>query len=408
MRRQQKIYDAGGERIVSQELTRSYGDANVDRGDYADAPHMDYAALRTSMEYAVKKAYEQLGVHYEGSDTVAAMTKPRKAGDLPGDSAVGEETRRFFYHKDHLGGTSIVTDKDGNAVQRLTYLPYGEVFTDALVDSSFVSPYKFTGKELDEETGLYYFGARYYNPRYSLWYGTDPLQEKYPGVSAYAYCMGNPVNTVDPDGRLMIFINGQHGGSGGSSAYWSGLDKILMNNFNDHKHIYYDGALGGWSATFSWHSNLSQSNRREAGREKGLQQASYLMSKLSEGEKIRVVTHSMGAAYAKGFIEGFIEYVQSTMEIAKASDLFEFELDLAPFQPTQQNAVKDVKTYVVQHKYDLTAGTKKLPGAERKKTGREDVIMHDKSFLYQGFIEEHSVESFTIEEINKVFQSDEK
>ena len=81
---------------------------------------------------------------------------------------------------------------------------------------------------------------------------------------------------------------------------------------------------------------------------------------------------------------------------------------MAPFQPTQQNAVKDVKTYVVQHKYDLTAGTKKLPGAEHKKTGREDVIMHDKSFLYQGFIEEHSVESFTIEEINKVFQSDEK
>ena len=202
MRRQQKIYDAGGERIVSQELTRSYGDANVDRGDYADAPHMDYAALRTSMEHAVKKAYEQLGVHYEGSDTVAAMTKPRKAGDLPGDSAVGEETRRFFYHKDHLGGTSIVTDKDGNAVQRLTYLPYGEVFTDALVDSSFVSPYKFTGKELDEETGLYYFGARYYNPRYSLWYGTDPLQEKYPWVSSYCYTIGNPVIYYDEDGRI--------------------------------------------------------------------------------------------------------------------------------------------------------------------------------------------------------------
>lgn len=54
------------------------------------------------------------------------------------------------------------------------------------------------------------------------------------------------------------------------------------------------------------------------------------------------------------------------MEIANASNLFEFELDLAPFQPAQQNAVKDVKTYVVQHKYDLTAGTKDLPGAERK------------------------------------------
>lgn len=118
------------------------------------------------------------------------------------------------------------------------------------------------------------------------------------------------------------------------------------------------------------------------GRKKGRQQASYLLSKLSEGEKIKVVTHSMGAAYGKGFIEGFIEYAQNIMEIANASNLFEFELDLAPFQPAQQNAVKDVKTYVVQHKYDLTAGTKDLPGAKRKEPEREDVIMHDKSFLY--------------------------
>ena len=237
MRRQQKIYDAGGERIVSQELTRSYGDANVDRGDYADAPHMDYAALRTSMEHAVKKAYEQLGVHYEGSDTVAAMTKPRKAGDLPGDSAVGEETRRFFYHKDHLGGTSIVTDKDGNAVQRLTYLPYGEVFTDALVDSSFVSPYKFTGKELDEETGLYYFGARYYNPKYVLWYGTDPLQEKYPWVSSYCYTMGNPVKLVDLEGEEPIYSkNGDYLGSSregftGQIYVYYGKEKVNFSKY---------------------------------------------------------------------------------------------------------------------------------------------------------------------------------
>ena len=47
-------------------------------------------------------------------------------------------------------------------------------------DISWVSPYKINGKELDEETGLYYYGARYYDPRLSMWYGTDPMQEKYP------------------------------------------------------------------------------------------------------------------------------------------------------------------------------------------------------------------------------------
>ena len=62
-------------------------------------------------------------------------------------------------------------------------------------------PYKFNGKELDEETGLYYYGARYMQPIASVWYGVDPLTEKYTNVSGYTYCLGNPVKLVDSDGR---------------------------------------------------------------------------------------------------------------------------------------------------------------------------------------------------------------
>ena len=62
-------------------------------------------------------------------------------------------------------------------------------------------PYKFNGKELDEETGLYYYGARYMNPRTSLWYGVDPLAEKYVSVGGYEYCVGNPVKFVDFNGK---------------------------------------------------------------------------------------------------------------------------------------------------------------------------------------------------------------
>ena len=64
-------------------------------------------------------------------------------------------------------------------------------------------PYKFNGKELDEETGLYYYGARYMNPVASIWYGVDPLAEKYPNMGAYTYCLGNPVKLVDPDGQAV-------------------------------------------------------------------------------------------------------------------------------------------------------------------------------------------------------------
>ena len=66
--------------------------------------------------------------------------------------------------------------------------------------------YKFNGKELDTETGLYYYGARYYNPRISQFYATDPLAEKYPNFSPYTYTADNPVMLVDPNGLYITKI----------------------------------------------------------------------------------------------------------------------------------------------------------------------------------------------------------
>jgi len=63
--------------------------------------------------------------------------------------------------------------------------------------------YKFNGKEQDEATGFYYYGARYYEPSLSRWLSTDPLAEKYQGFSPYNYTLNNPINLVDPDGRVV-------------------------------------------------------------------------------------------------------------------------------------------------------------------------------------------------------------
>ena len=90
-------------------------------------------------------------------------------------------------------------------MQFACYLPYGEALADEHTVTD-TQPYKFSGKELDSETGLYYFGARYYNPKLALWYGVDPLAEKYPGVSSYVYCMDNPINAFDPDGQDVVFM----------------------------------------------------------------------------------------------------------------------------------------------------------------------------------------------------------
>jgi len=62
------------------------------------------------------------------------------------------------------------------------------------------TPYLFNGKELDKETGLYYYGARYYDPRISMFYGVDPMADKYAGYSPFAYAVNNPLHYIDPTG----------------------------------------------------------------------------------------------------------------------------------------------------------------------------------------------------------------
>ncbi len=65
-----------------------------------------------------------------------------------------------------------------------------------------VLPLCFTGKERDEETGYGYFGARYMDHELmTVWLSVDPMADKYPSISPYAYCAWNPVKLVDPDGN---------------------------------------------------------------------------------------------------------------------------------------------------------------------------------------------------------------
>ena len=118
-------------------------------------------------------------------------------GYIPNDTTK-EET--FFYHSDHLGSTSYITDDHANITQYDAYLPYGELLVDEH-SSSEELPYKFNGKQFDEETGLYYYGARYMNPVTSLWYGVDPLAEKYVATGGYVYTLDNPVRLIDPNGK---------------------------------------------------------------------------------------------------------------------------------------------------------------------------------------------------------------
>ncbi len=107
----------------------------------------------------------------------------------------------YFYHPDHLGTATLLTDINGQPYQYFLNLPFGEEMAAQRAGGPFSSRYKFNGKELDKQTCYYYYGARYYDPVLSRWLSVDPLAEKYPGFSPYNYTADNPIMLVDPDGK---------------------------------------------------------------------------------------------------------------------------------------------------------------------------------------------------------------
>ncbi len=114
-----------------------------------------------------------------------------------------EEPDVYFYHSDHLGSASWITNAAGMPIQHLQYLPFGERFVDQR-STGYSERFTFTGKERDKETGFGYFGARYMDHELmTMWLSVDPMADKYPSISPYAYCAWNPVKLVDPDGCMI-------------------------------------------------------------------------------------------------------------------------------------------------------------------------------------------------------------
>ncbi len=159
-----------------------------------------------------------------GGCRVASLTAP------PSQAHGALRSETYYYHPDHLGSTSWMTDHEGRVHEHVEYYPYGEVWRDSRRDDDAgpqprTPAYLFTSKEYDPETRLYYYGARYYDPRTSLWQSADPMFGKYvpdgghadrlPGMGGvyaplnmnlYAYALMNPLRYTDPDGREVFRI----------------------------------------------------------------------------------------------------------------------------------------------------------------------------------------------------------
>ena len=299
-------------------------------GSETDGLSVDYKAKYTGQLQVIKDNYATFAVPYNGEDNndyvdgkgfccndgsleaaqARALSRAAKNNFQEGDAY---EKMQFYYHPDHLGSSSYITNLDGEVVQHIEYVPFGEVFIEER-NNVWNTPYLFNAKEFDEETGMYYYGARYYEPRLSLWMSTDGQQEEYPNISSYTYSASSPVNYVDPDGNLVIFVNGYYNtrsglitryiteyitGNKGGKSYW-GVDFVnkATSYLNDNNIQFVDGR-GKY--------NSSGDDRFNAGYKFAQSNYANISSTLKDGETVKVVSHSMGAAYSEGIIKYLLE-----------------------------------------------------------------------------------------------------
>ena len=208
------------------------------------------------------------------------------------------EKNLYFYHPDHLGSSSYITDREGRITQHTEYIAFGEVLFEEH-STSRTMPYLFNGKELDTETGLYYYGARYYDPRVSLWLNTDPLSGYNPiqetehyidgqhngGIfnpmnhNTYGYTYNNPIVWMDPNGKQVFVVHGTTQTRDGHTFSQGAL--------NEFKRI---GGNSYIDTGFRWNAPINNNpiTRNQAGRNL----ITYVLNRRAELIKAGIITNS--------------------------------------------------------------------------------------------------------------------
>ncbi len=298
----------------------------------------------------------RLGLDRRGLDMIAASGTSSVTDNVSRSIKRGE---KHYELSNHLGNVlATVSDKKiavmsganlsfyrADVVSYSDYYPFGAPMTErtAVVTPTDVR-YGFNGKEMDNESfqGAYDFGARMYDSRLGRWWSVDPLVKDYPNLSPLSSSGNCPISCYDPDGRLIIFINGFWGPGtgvygGGTADYWGGWSWInaVQTAINDFSNpLFYDGAVGN-SVTY-FNDPVKRQNipsyREGIGFETGYSEAENIVSKLkvdSEGniiESIKFVTNSMGTAFERGMSNGIVKWVaEENFKITMTNNLLELK-----------------------------------------------------------------------------------
>ncbi|WP_449339496.1 SpvB/TcaC N-terminal domain-containing protein [Streptomyces chartreusis] len=188
------VYDAAGRR-VRKVWEKAPGDVEerLYVGDFEVFRRHDGAI---GPDTAVR---ERETVHVQDDRQRIALVEIRTR-DKAGTDRAPRRTIRFQLGN-HLGSSSLELDEQSQIISYEEYAPYGSTVYQA-VRSRLETPkrYRFTGKERDEESGLYDHGARYYAAFLGMWCSADQV----PGINRYAYCNSNPIGSCDPDGHRPV------------------------------------------------------------------------------------------------------------------------------------------------------------------------------------------------------------
>ena len=155
---------------------------------------------------------EDILLEYDGANVLQARYTHGPGIDEP--IAVTKGGSTFFYHQDGLGTVTDLTDSTGATAKSYSYDAYGTIMDQT---GTVDQPYTYTGRELDSETGLYYYRARYYDPSTGRFLQEDPIGLS-GGINFYAAFKGNPLLYTDPSGMFnsVDALNHYMGGSGTS------------------------------------------------------------------------------------------------------------------------------------------------------------------------------------------------
>ncbi|WP_316846423.1 DUF6443 domain-containing protein [Pedobacter psychrodurus] len=288
-----------------------------------------------------------------------------------------------YFLRDHLGNTRAGIKQDGGIIQVQDYYAFGlDMNPGNAYIGSALNNYKYNNKEKQDELGQYDYGARFYDPVIGRWNRIDNKTEAYEAVSPYVYAVNDPVNAIDPDGNLVIFVNGfipLHWYKQDNDRYifggipnWNytpyppsrdltqGYPYLIYNNKN-RPHDYWgnvDNAfMQGYKDNNSMYINASSDNTSDAQDRftEGIASANNLISQLengdislSKGETIKIVGHSQGGAFAAGMASVF-------SKSKKYASILQEVVYLEPHQPADFNHPSNIKGTQISSSKDRVA-----------------------------------------------------